>query len=567
MEERRSCGRLAAVIVSCALPMVATVAHAGPQTLNFFFRKDVACRVHVVQHPTTANPSTVANKSWHDICDVGNYPGSFTPSVQYPGIPACPGFTTWPRCDSNHPVVPDLGFRYPLVANVQATRIYQDLSVDWWSVCANANLTTIQSIPGVQDCGSDPLFQEIGRCRASAAYYENLNNSGNYPGERFYDFLATHPDCAPCGHEFQSAVETCKATCQHYFYRLGFDQDGSDPLNPGFGVWRDEDDPAWNGRPAGKQFADVALRSRAIAAGPYAGKTALQACNDFCGPPNAARSAPPWVSKNVGTQRPAAEKSNQWYWVLYDRPRNPNDNLSGTLRSYAVNTDHSSPTPECNGPIISRYCDTIITEPSGGGTVTQKRTQCKKNLLPAAVDLDDDGQPDGEVVLGEWNLTDDGFCNAFSHANMFCRDICYEAGGNGEVTDNVCGFVDPQTGLKLQTGLIGGDCDPKTAVCQCNNGLGQTVSCISLCGDGPGAAGETGLQCDDGNVLDHDCCAANCLYEAVGGACEADGNGCTTGTCNGSHQCVESCQVGALCAPAGCGLVCQLDGGGNCVCQ
>ena len=166
-----------------------------------------------------------------------------------------------------------------------------------------------------------------------------------------------------------------------------------------------------------------------------------------------------------------------------------------------------------------------------------------------------------------WHLIDDGFCDAFSHANTFCRDLCYEGGGNGEVTDNVCGYVDPVTGEKLQFGTQTGDCDAKTALCMCANGLGQTVPCISLCGNGPGAPGETGLQCDDGNVFDGDCCAANCQHEAVGSSCEADGNGCTTGgTCNASHQCVETCNVGALCAPAGCGLVCELDGG-NCVCQ
>jgi cysteine-rich repeat protein len=64
----------------------------------------------------------------------------------------------------------------------------------------------------------------------------------------------------------------------------------------------------------------------------------------------------------------------------------------------------------------------------------------------------------------------------------------------------------------------------------------ENGSCIGLpCGDGILDPGE---DCDDGNTVNGDCCAANCSAEPDGGACD-DGETCTT-----SDQCAAGACVG-----------------------
>src|SRR5262245_20175745 len=70
-----------------------------------------------------------------------------------------------------------------------------------------------------------------------------------------------------------------------------------------------------------------------------------------------------------------------------------------------------------------------------------------------------------------------------------------------------------------------------------------------LCGDGVTDPGE---QCDDGNSINGDCCSATCQFEASGGACQSDGNVCTTDVCNGAGTCTHlnntvSCDDGLFC--------------------
>lgn len=56
------------------------------------------------------------------------------------------------------------------------------------------------------------------------------------------------------------------------------------------------------------------------------------------------------------------------------------------------------------------------------------------------------------------------------------------------------------------------------------------------CGDGIIDVGE---DCDDGNVLDGDCCSAACRYEDTGSACEDDGEFCTRDLCDGAGTCLH----------------------------
>lgn len=58
----------------------------------------------------------------------------------------------------------------------------------------------------------------------------------------------------------------------------------------------------------------------------------------------------------------------------------------------------------------------------------------------------------------------------------------------------------------------------------------------SVCGDG---AVELAEQCDDGNTLDGDCCAADCTFEPAGSACPGDGDVCTQDVCDGAGSCTH----------------------------
>jgi cysteine-rich repeat protein len=532
------------VFVVLAMLSFVPLAWADPQNPGHFAEPVKACRVLLPQNAATT-PIGAAGQSWHDICRVSLYmtgspPAHFNPEAQYANIPPCSGNAgaAWPRCvdcDVTPCVDPDKGYRYPHTANVDYSSLeHQDPAVDWWSVCANADLSQIVSVPTVKGCGSGNGLQEVGQCRASAAYFEKLNRASDFPAETFYSFLFTHPDCTQCGHDPLSVVSACKERCIHYFGNIGFDQEAT--ANGVHGLWRDGSDPAWP-TAVGKRYCDVALSRRQVSFNnPDVVKTPLQACVDFCGPPTNScpipimacapsgctcqpgscspnAQSPPWVSHNNPNHRSPEEKNNQWYWTTYGRGRDANDTLSGWLRSYAVNTDHSSPTPECFS-VINRYCNEII--PTGTPQRDLKRVQCKKTLLPPGADLDGDGNDDGAILLGvnapanrQWNLALDGFCNAFSHAHLFCRDFCYDAGGNGELTTHVCGFDTTDFNL---AGLPGSHCDDGSALCQCDNGAGTDVPCIDICGEQLNPPSPD-LECDDGDVLDGDCCSAACSLE------------------------------------------------------
>ena len=71
----------------------------------------------------------------------------------------------------------------------------------------------------------------------------------------------------------------------------------------------------------------------------------------------------------------------------------------------------------------------------------------------------------------------------------------------------------------------------------------------NLCGNGTLGAGE---QCDDGNLVDGDCCSSVCSFEVAGGSCGDDGNICTDDQCDGAGACLhinnsDPCDDGAFC--------------------
>lgn len=69
------------------------------------------------------------------------------------------------------------------------------------------------------------------------------------------------------------------------------------------------------------------------------------------------------------------------------------------------------------------------------------------------------------------------------------------------------------------------------------------------CGNGLVDPGE---QCDDGNLVDGDCCSSACTAEPAGQACGDDGNLCTDDVCDGAGACshdpnTDPCDDGAFC--------------------
>lgn len=62
------------------------------------------------------------------------------------------------------------------------------------------------------------------------------------------------------------------------------------------------------------------------------------------------------------------------------------------------------------------------------------------------------------------------------------------------------------------------------------------------CGNGQIDAGET---CDDGNLVDGDCCSWNCQSAAAGTGCTSDDNPCTTDVCSAAGECQHLPSSGA----------------------
>jgi cysteine-rich repeat protein len=82
----------------------------------------------------------------------------------------------------------------------------------------------------------------------------------------------------------------------------------------------------------------------------------------------------------------------------------------------------------------------------------------------------------------------------------------------------------------------------------------------SVCGDGDISGTE---DCDDGNILDGDCCSALCAYESVGNSCDSADVCYVSGTCDGVGGCVGTvpadCSDADLCTDDSC------DSGAGCV--
>ena len=136
----------------------------------------------------------------------------------------------------------------------------------------------------------------------------------------------------------------------------------------------------------------------------------------------------------------------------------------------------------------------------------------------------------------------------------------------------VTGTIDPSTGTFTgsgSSGICAAITIDATGVADSRSFAGR-FSCPQLevaggvngsrCGNGQIDPGET---CDDGNLVDDDCCSANCRLSADGAGCTDDGNPCTGDRCNGTGQCEhvnltgrcsdgDSCTAGDTCVDGQC---------------
>jgi hypothetical protein len=500
---------------SCVVGLSAVLFALPGPAQAFFNNPTRACNVHQrrLVEPFTLAP-TFTNR-WHELlafrelCYVERYvqlkasapvcvdefsppecvdPKAFFPDADelYPGFSNTEGKcdavkslldhsngsqATWPVCYDGVPdsceddeapdgCAWDFGWRYPrrhAPPSLPASD-YQPEG-DSWPICASADLSVVRSYPGTSSCDEAPnnaggvAVEEIGRCVASAHYYEVLGGGpmGTDPASFHYSFELNPDHCPPCASDVGSVVSVCKSLCDRYFGGLVYD-----PAIHEFRPVGPNDDP----------MGDTAGMEPPTDHFPY-DVTLLAECRDACGPPYETDLAvsqdppgpksaipdphvtPPWMSTKVGTARHPAEKDNHWRFVAYERWR-PSDNPAGFLRSYNnIDSKPHSPVQAC-GDLVDHYCDTDPLIPAS------ERDPCKEKRWSDDdyPDANGDGVPDA-VFEDPFDDDTHGFCQKFYRGRPLCRETCANYSyANTQETEgwHVCGgdaMPKEQTGPQL----------------------------------------------------------------------------------------------------------------------
>ena len=138
---------------------------------------------------------------------------------------------------------------------------------------------------------------------------------------------------------------------------------------------------------------------------------------------------------------------------------------------------------------------------------------------------------------------------------------------------SLSGTIDPTTGVFIVTGEVTGACTniviSGTADGEMFTGT-YTSSSTPSCGSGPvtgtkclNGVIDPGEDCQDGNVVDGDCCSSRCRRDPPGSACSSDGNTCTDDVCDAVGSCSHApntipcedgnvCTAGDVCAAGTC---------------
>ncbi len=117
---------------------------------------------------------------------------------------------------------------------------------------------------------------------------------------------------------------------------------------------------------------------------------------------------------------------------------------------------------------------------------------------------------------------------------------------------NLAGTIDPDTGVLSASGASDPLLCPTLIVnataTPTSDAFSGTFNCNGiipvsgpfsggLCGNGAMNSGE---DCDDGDVLDQDCCSPTCQFDPPSYGCYGDGTVCTADRCDGSGTCVST---------------------------
>ncbi|HKY64485.1 MAG TPA: hypothetical protein VJR29_13835 [bacterium] len=147
----------------------------------------------------------------------------------------------------------------------------------------------------------------------------------------------------------------------------------------------------------------------------------------------------------------------------------------------------------------------------------------------------------------ECGICGDFLCDPCSEDASNCAEDCYCGDSHCDATETAA--ICPQDCIDSVCGDFICDLN-EDCPADCDAAAEPSCGEVSICGNGILEAGEA---CDDGNLLDGDCCSSSCAAE-TGASCE-DGD-----FCNG----VEVCDAFGICA-AGEELVC--DDGNACTAE
>ncbi len=227
------------------------------------------------------------------------------------------------------------------------------------------------------------------------------------------------------------------------------------------------------------------------------------------------------------------------------------------------------------------------TSPQGTWTVTQDSGAIGRRWDTAVWNTEPEAsEPLGTVILVEGRAADSE--SALASESYFELSSGVGFALTGRYLDvrvtlkaSASGVSPVLSDIRLATSCGNGVPDPDE-LCDdgdaddCNACHNDCTPNANACGDGHLCPPE---QCDDANLASGDCCSATCGFEASESPCEADGNLCTTDTCDGNGRCTFAslvtcqaadppCESGETCeAAAGCvalpdaspGTGCQID--------
>lgn len=111
---------------------------------------------------------------------------------------------------------------------------------------------------------------------------------------------------------------------------------------------------------------------------------------------------------------------------------------------------------------------------------------------------------------------------------------CFDATtGSGDWEARSCTFVSAiaATGMIVRSVSVAAGETPYP-------GIDDIVLSLATCGNGL-LEPANGEQCDDGNEVGGDCCAADCSFETAGDVCAGDADLCTPAACDGAGACVD----------------------------